>query len=170
VSGRSESEPIGEQLIQNMVEYAADWKPVPNRKALYVGGSAGETYLRSVGIAPAAYPGGNLSFEQVLIVGPGGGPKLAKNAAEIAAWLNAGGHLLALGLDEADVNAFLPFKVRMKREEYISASFESSGAGTLLVGIGPADVQRRSRYRRECQSACRLLPTYALAVREQNAG
>ena len=51
--------------------------------------------------------------------------------------------MLAVGLDEADANAFLPVPVRMKRAEHIATFFEPPGAQTPFAGIGPADVHNR---------------------------
>jgi hypothetical protein len=79
----------------------------------------------------------------VLIVGPGGGRQLASDAAAITKWLQAGGHLLAVGLDGADADAFLPFKVALKKGEHIAAYFEPPGRNSLLAGVGPADVHNR---------------------------
>jgi hypothetical protein len=77
-------------------------------------------------------------------VGTGGGEKLAANAAAIAEFLKAGGNLLALGLDQSEANAFLPFKVAMKKAEHIAAFFEPAGKDSLLAGVGPADVHNRA--------------------------
>jgi hypothetical protein len=99
----------------------------PRRKALYVGDAAGKSYLKEAGISPGSYEGGSLSADQVLIVGPDGGPKLAGHAAAIGAWLKAGGNILLIGSDEQEANAFLPMKVRMKKAEHISAFFEPPG-------------------------------------------
>ena len=101
VTGRTEQDPAAETLARNLVRYVAGWKPPPRRQALYVGDPAGRRYLEFSGIAVQSYDGGKLSPEQVLIVATGGGRKLADNAAAIADFLKAGGHLLALGLDEA---------------------------------------------------------------------
>ena len=46
-------------------------------------------------------------------------------------------------MDQTDAEALLPFKVSLKRAEHIAAFFESRGVGTLLAGIGPADVHNR---------------------------
>ena len=75
----------------------------PSRQALYVGDPAGKSHLEKAGVSVGPYEGGKLSPDQVLIVGPGGGQQLAAHAAAIAEWLKAGGHLLAIGLDQADV-------------------------------------------------------------------
>ena len=45
---------------------------------------------------------------------------LVADTAGIAKWLSSGGHLLALGLDEADT-AFLPTVVMLKKAEHIAA-------------------------------------------------
>ena len=39
--------------------------------------------------------------------------------------------------------SFLPVKVQMKRAEHLAAFFDPLGAGSLLAGIGPADVHNR---------------------------
>jgi len=79
----------------------------------------------------------------VLVVGAGGGKTLAANAAAIAGFVKAGGHLLALGLDQAEANAFLPFRVSMKQAEHIASYFEPPHDGSLLAGVGSADVHNR---------------------------
>ncbi|MCX5670883.1 MAG: hypothetical protein NTU94_06130 [Planctomycetota bacterium] len=141
-TGRTENDPAADRLAGNILEYASVWKPAPNRKALYVGDPAGKSHLEKAGVAVGAYEGGNLSADQVLVVGPGGGPKLAASAAAVGDWLKAGGRLLAIGLDEADAGA-LPVKVSMKKAEHISACFEPRGMDSPLAGIGPADVHNR---------------------------
>ena len=72
----------------------------------------------------------------------GGGWNLADSAA-IAEFLKAGGHLLCLGLDEEEANAFLPFKVGMTKAEHIASFFEPPPASSLLSGVAPADVHNR---------------------------
>jgi len=143
VTGRTERDPAAESLARNILEYVAAWKAAPSRKALYVGDPAGKSHLESAGVSLGSYEGGKLAADQVLVVGPGGGQSLSANAAAIADWLKAGGHLLAIGLDEENANAFLPFKVRMKKAEHIAACFEPFGIKSLLAGIGPADVHNR---------------------------
>ena len=143
VTGRTEMDPAAETLTRNIVQYVSAWQPAPKRKALYVGDPDGKRHLEFAGIAPGPYDGGDLSADQVLVVGHGGGQELAGSAAAIADFLKAGGNLLALGLDEADANAFLPFEVSMKEEEHIASFFEPFGKDSLLVGVGPADVHNR---------------------------
>jgi len=143
VTGRSESDPAAWTLARNILSYVSTWKPAPARNALYAGDPAGLAYLTSAGVAAGVYKGGDLSADQVLIVGPDGGQQLASDASSIGAWLQRGGHLLAIGLDEAGANAFLPFQVHMKRAEHIAAFFKPFSRGSLLSGIGPADVYSR---------------------------
>jgi len=144
VTGRTEQDPAAETLARNIMEYVAAWKPAPRRQAIYVGDPAGKRHLEFAGIRVESYAGGRLSGDQVLVVGAGGGQKLAGNAAAVAEFLKAGGNLLALGLDEAEANAFLPFKVSMKQAEHIAAFFEPAATGSLLAGVGPADVHNRA--------------------------
>ena len=143
VTGRSEGDPAAETLTRNMLQYVAAWRPAPDRRALYAGDPAGRRYFEAAGLRVASYDGGALPADHVLVVGPGGGPQLAPSAATIGSWLEAGGNLLAIGLDEAGANAFLPSRVSMKREEHICAAFESLGADLLLAGVSPADTMNR---------------------------
>jgi len=169
VTGRSESDPAAETLTRNILQYVSSWKPAPNRKALYVGDPAGKRHLESAGIALGSYEGGNLSADQVLVVGSGGGKKLAGNAAAVADFLKAGGNLLALGLDEQEANASLPLKVRMSNEEHIASFFEPPGANSLLMGVGPADVHNRDPRELPLVSAGAVVIGDGVLARAQNA-
>ncbi len=146
VTGRTESDPAAETLARNMLDYVSAWKPAPRRKAVYVGDPAGKNHLEFAGISLSPYKGGKPADDEVLVVGPGGGRDLAKDAGAIAEWLAAnlrsapGGHVLALGLGQQEANAFLPMKVEMNSEEHIATYFEAFGLDSLLAGVGPADV------------------------------
>ncbi len=144
VTGRTESDPAAEKLVRNILDYASTWKPAPSRTVLYAGEAAGKSYLESLGLTLGTYSGKSLSSDQVVVVGPGGGSKLATHSADVADWLKGGGNLLALGLEEKDANAFLPFKVGMKKAEHIAAYFETQGGNSILAGLGPADVHNRA--------------------------
>ncbi|MCX6380375.1 MAG: hypothetical protein NT023_13020 [Armatimonadetes bacterium] len=143
VSGRTESDPAGEILAHNILSYVSSWKPTPVREALYVGEAAGKAYLEASGVRLRAYQGGNIAQSQALIVAQGGGEILAQNKTALSAWLTGGGHLLALGLDEANANAFLPFTLHTKRAEHIGGYFDAAGANSLFAGVSPADVHNR---------------------------
>jgi hypothetical protein len=97
----------------------------------------------AAGLSPDDFAKDRLSADRVLIIGPGGGKKLAGDAAAIAKWLKEEGHVLAIGLDEAEAKAFLPCKVEMKKGEHIATYFEPPSRNSLLAGIGPADVHNR---------------------------
>jgi hypothetical protein len=143
VTSRTETDPAADTLARKILHYVANWKPSPMCTVLYSGESAGLTYLASAGVRAGTYSGGKLSADQVLMVGPGGGKQLAPDAADIGEWLKSGGHVLALGLDEGEINAFLPMKVSTVTREHIAAYFEPFGAGSLLVGVSPAEVHNR---------------------------
>jgi hypothetical protein len=143
VTGRTEGDPAADRLARNILACVSAWKPEPQRQAVYAGDPAGRRYLKAAGVVLAAEGDDRLTSDRVLIVGPGGGEKLAGRASQVRDWLNAGGHMLAVGLDEANANACLPVPVRMKREEHIATFFEPSGPGSPLAGIGPADVHNR---------------------------
>ena len=143
VTGRTESEPAAEILARNILRYITDWKPGPRRKAVYTGAPAGGAFLESVGAPVRAYDGARLSMDEVLVLGPGGGRAFAKDATALGDFLKSGGNVLAIGLDHNDVVVLPPIEVTMKRAEHIASFFEPYGAGSLLAGIGPADVHNR---------------------------
>src|SRR5262249_4048451 len=119
VTGRTEQDPAADALTRNLLRYVAAWEPPPRRHALYVGAPAGKSHLETAGLSPAAYARERLAADAVLIVGPGGGQQLAGDMPALGKWLRAGGHLLALGLDEGEAAAFLPFKVALQKQEHI---------------------------------------------------
>lgn len=143
VTGRTETDPAAEALVRNLFRYVEGWKRASPRKGVYVGEPNGRAYLEKIKV-PLATGEETLSpLEHVLIVGPGGGKQMAPKAEAVAAFLKAGGHVLALGLEEQEANSFLPAKVAMRRQEHISTFFEPLGMDSLLEGIGPADVHNR---------------------------
>jgi hypothetical protein len=147
VTGRTEDDPAATRLVRNILSYVSlGTRPSPpssSRPAVYVGDEPGRRYLTFAGVAAGSYDGGVLSPDQVLIVATGGGKKLAANKVAVADFLKAGGHLLALGLDQTEANTFLPFKVDTKKAEHIAAYFEPPAANSFLAGIAPADVHNR---------------------------
>lgn len=143
VTGRTENDPAGDALARNIFGYVSTWKPRPIRAALYAGDPRGKTHLQLAGFTVDAYRKEALTADRVLIVGPGGGKQLAGDAVVIGQWLKTGGHLLAIGLNEADAKAFLPGHVKMKEQEHIAAHFDPLGRASMFAGIGPADVHNR---------------------------
>jgi hypothetical protein len=143
VTGRTESDPAAARLARNILEYACNWKPARRRSAAYIGDAGGKAHLESAGVSAAIYDGGRLLPDQVLVVGPGGGQSLTGRASAVTDWLNAGGNLLAIGIDQSDADILLPFKVSMKTAEHISTFFEPFAGNSLLAGVSPADVHNR---------------------------
>ncbi|MGD0090355.1 MAG: hypothetical protein ABSE73_10595 [Planctomycetota bacterium] len=143
VSNREEPEPAAQALMRNMLEYVDKWQPAVERTARYIGDAAGKAHLEKSGIAAAAYKGGALTKDDVLIVGPGVGQGLTGHAAAIGEFLKQGGHVLALGLAEQEANSFLPFKVAMKKDEHFAAYFPAQEGKSLFAGINPAGLHSR---------------------------
>jgi beta-galactosidase len=143
VNGRTETDPAAAALARNILDYAAGWKAAVARNVVYAGDPAGRRYLQSAGVAAAAYAGGGLSDGQGLVVGPGGGRELSASAAALASWVRGGGHVLAIGLDQEEANAFLPFHVATVNKEHIAQYFEPFGADSPFAGISPAEVHNR---------------------------
>jgi beta-galactosidase len=143
VTRRTESEPSAETLVQNIFRHVSAWKPPLSRKVTYAGKAAGKNHLESAGITVGSYDGGNLSPDQILVIGRGGAEKLRNHSTAIASFVKAGGNLLGIGLHPAETDQLLPFKVTMKSAEHIASFFEPPDAASLLAGVGPADVHNR---------------------------
>src|SRR5438876_813662 len=82
------------------------WKPSATRKVLYAGDPEGKRHLEAAGLTVDDYDGKELPVDRLLIVGPGGGRKLAGDPIATIKWLADGGHLLGIGLDQDDVEAW----------------------------------------------------------------
>jgi beta-galactosidase/beta-glucuronidase len=143
VTGRTAPEPVADRLVRHLLRYVSTWKPRPSRKAFYVGTPAGKKHLAAAGLSLGVYTKKDLTPDRVLVVGAGGGQRLAADASAIGRWLQEGGHLLALGLDGADAKVLLPFQVELKKREHIAVYFAAPGRNSPLAGIGPADVHNR---------------------------
>ncbi|HEY5913760.1 MAG TPA: glycoside hydrolase family 2 TIM barrel-domain containing protein [Verrucomicrobiae bacterium] len=143
VTGRTESDPAAETLARNLVRYAATWRPALRRQVVYAGDPSERKELELAGFSPRAYETGKLSQNDVLVVGPGGGKQLASDSSAIAEFTKTGGNILALGLDEEEAKAFLPFEVKMKGAEHIAAFFPPFSRNSPLAGVAPADVLNR---------------------------
>jgi hypothetical protein len=142
VTERTQRDPAAQRLANNTIRYVSAYSPGPRRSLVYVGNEAGRSHLESTGMRLDQFNGA-LDTGQVLVVTPGGGNQLAGHKEAITAWLKKGGHLLAVGLEAAEANAFMPLIVNTNKAEHISVVFESKGMESLLAGIGPADVNMR---------------------------
>jgi hypothetical protein len=143
VSGRTESDPVAESLVHNLLAYAAEWQPHARREAIYAGEPAGKKYLEDAGLSVRNYEGEKIPLDKVLLLGPGAGNLLKQAASFIAEFLEAGGGVLAIGLDQHDADVVFPERIRMRRAEHINAFFEPPRFRSLLAGVAPADVHNR---------------------------
>jgi beta-galactosidase len=142
VTRRTENDPVAETLTRNILRYIANWKPAPTHTAVYIGDPAGQRHLESAGFAIENYAG-KLSPRQVLVVGSDA-REIAQNKSNFRDWLKNGGQILALGLDQQNVDALLvPKAATFTKAEHISTYFGPNGVNSLLRGIGPADVHNR---------------------------
>jgi len=152
VTGRTENDPAAMRLAGNILDYVATWKPGPRRKLLYAGEAAGKDHLIQAGFVPADYRGGPLAADQVLAVGPGAGEALAAQSKPIADWLGAGGRLLAVGLEQDEINRFLPLKVKTRNAEYVCGDpLPPQAMGSPLAGIAPAELYVRPYEKNVCE-------------------
>ena len=143
VTGRTEDEPAARRLVANILEYVDSYAPSPARRALYAGAPEGMDHLKAAQADVELYDGQPLSDERVLVLGPGAAEALGSRAGQVAAWVRAGGRVLALGLSQADAGAALSLGVQMEEKEHVSSFFEPPGADSILAGVGCSDVMTR---------------------------
>jgi len=142
VTGRTETDPAARTLATNLLDYVSTWKPQPPREAFYAGVPAGREHLEAAGFLLRAYDAGKIQKNSVLILGPDS-RTFADHKDAIGTFLEAGGHVLAIGLAQEDVDVVLPARVLMTQAEHISAFFDPPAMGSPLAGVGPADVHNR---------------------------
>ncbi len=143
VTGRTEQDPAAETLADNILRYVEAWRPTARRTAVYAGEPAGLAWLKACGVEASSFQGEPPKADQVLVVGPGGGREVAAQAATIKEWIKAGGRVLALGLDQAEANSFLPMQITMQPAEHIATTFPPFSVESPLAGVAPADVHNR---------------------------
>jgi beta-galactosidase len=143
VTARTEDDPAAQILAGNILRYVDSWRPAPTRTAVYAGDEAGQRWLTNAGVNTVSFQGRPPASDQVLVVAPGGGQELAHAGSPVTDWIRAGGPVLAIGLDEAEANSFLPTPVKMQKAEHIAAHLTPANAGSLLAGVSPADLHNR---------------------------
>jgi hypothetical protein len=143
VTGRTEPDPAAETLARNLLRHVASWTPPTRGRSFYVGEPAGRAGLESLGFKLADLGDGMPTGPDLLVVGPGGGRELARQADALRDWQATGGRLLALALEGDDLAACPGAHATVRRAEHISTGFAPSGYATLLRGVGPADVHIR---------------------------
>jgi beta-galactosidase len=143
VTARTEDDPAAQTLAGNILRYIDAWQPAPLRTAVYAGDPAGQAWLETAGIKTLAFAGQPPASDQVLVVAPGGGQELTRGGSAVTDWIRAGGQVLAIGLDEAEVSAFLPTQVRMQKVEHIATHFAPFSMSSPLAGVSSADVHNR---------------------------
>ena len=142
VTGRTETDPAAQTLVANLLDYVGVWRPQRQPEAFYAGAAAGRAHLEAAGFALHTCDESETRKDAVLVLGPDS-RSLAQHRDAIDAFLEEDGHLLALDLTQADVDAVLPGRVSMTQAEHISTFFDPPTMDSPLAGIGPADVHNR---------------------------
>jgi hypothetical protein len=145
VTGRSESDPAAEMLIWNLLRYVASWRSSATRRAVYVGDARGKEWLTSAGIDAAAFDGGKLAADDhLLIVGPASAEALANGKESLVRFLDAGGQVLAIDVDQKEAAQLGSLGIRLTKAEHIGALVPLAGLDSPFAGVGSADVLIRS--------------------------
>ena len=143
LTSRTQPDPAAQTLARNLLQYAASWKPAQPRTAVYLGSQLGKSHLESLGL-PIAPLADNLSPDNhLLILAPTDASELAPRAKAIAHFIEQGGHVLGLGLDQTAADA-LSLHLTLQPREHIAATFAAPPSDSPFVGISPADAFSRS--------------------------
>jgi hypothetical protein len=143
VTGRGERDPAAETLARNLLAYAAHPTPRRPRRPVYAGDRAGRKRLETLGFSVSPWTGGRLSEDQVLILGPGGARQWSMSDADAREWFDAGGELLAIGLDQEEIDRIPWLTATVRIGEHLSTGLPTFNHGSRLAGIGPADLHIR---------------------------
>jgi beta-galactosidase len=138
VTGRTEVDPAADTIVHNLLRHVAAWKPPARRKMLYVGEEAGRKHFDA-----SAYDGGEITPDQVLVVGPDAARRLAGHRAAVARFLQSGGRALAIGVGPDEVALLAP-NAKTRQAEFINSVFAPPPHTSMLAGIGPADAHQRA--------------------------
>lgn len=144
VTGRTELEPAAERLLRNVLRHVVELQPRAQRQAFYAGDPKGKAHLESIGVRTETLAVDRLGPGHVLIAGRGSAAVLRQGRAGLAHWLQSGGHLLAVGLDQEELGLWLPWLVSTQPGEHIAARLAPFEQGSLLAGVGSADVHNRA--------------------------
>ncbi len=140
VTGRTDEDPAALIITKNLLEYVATWRPRPRRHVTYAGNQQLKAHLESAGIRIRSFADGELANDDLLAVGRGGWKELAAKKEAVSNWLQAGGRLIAFGLEEETVDSFFPGQFKLRQQEHIGAFFASATVRSPFCGIGPSDV------------------------------
>ncbi len=144
VTGRTEGEPAAAILVSNLLRYVDQWEPRRARRMFYVGGSVGRQHLGRCGFDLPADNGIGLSTNDLLVLSLGAEVEKTLTRADVATFIQAGGQVLALGLEQGSIEPFSPRSVEIKTTEYIAGYFEPFLWRTPFCGVSPGDVHNRS--------------------------
>jgi hypothetical protein len=143
VTGRTEAEPVAERLTRNLLQHLSEWKPQAPRTLLFLGGSAGKRHLERAGFNVSDFTGDESTGDHLLVIASGNRAELERNKDAMTRWLEKGGRVLALGLDQQDANAALPMRIQFKMAEHIATFFPPPPIDSPFAGISPADLHNR---------------------------
>lgn len=143
VTGRTETDPIADELATRILNYAGEWKPRPKFRVVYAGEPAGRQFLESIGVKAKGFAADDLSSDLLLVAGPGAAAVLAPHAQLVQSQCSAGG-VISVGLDEREMASFLPFFVGARQAEHIASTFDPPHSNSPIAYIGPADVMNRA--------------------------
>jgi hypothetical protein len=142
VTGRTETDPAADQLVRNCLRRVAEFEPSPTRRVAYAGEAAGFEHLSRAGYAPRDFgQGGRYSPGDLFVLGPGAARAGPPSSSPRFARLNGNGaRVLAVGLGAEEGRAVLSVMLETRPAEHIGTIFPPPTFGSLLAGIGPADV------------------------------
>ncbi|MCX7818704.1 MAG: hypothetical protein N2652_05785 [Kiritimatiellae bacterium] len=142
VAHRTSPEPVAEDLVRRLLRHLQSAPAASARRVLYAGDDRGATLLRDLGVDAAPLPSAvEPSASLLLVAGPGARPPQKLQEA-----VEAGAHVLALGLDAELLRAWAPGLDARPSAPVSRAEFgDDVGAEPLLRGISPAELYWRTR-------------------------
>jgi hypothetical protein len=136
---RSEPEPVADRVVTRLLAYLETAPSRVTRPVLYCGDERGRAVLTALGVAFGPGPDQVLTPGALLVAGPGSVPP--KGALEAVA---AGGALLCLGLNAAELAAWLP-EGPAATDQKAEARPLGETLPEVFAGLSEAELQWRTR-------------------------
>jgi hypothetical protein len=136
---RSEPEPVADRLLTRLLTYLETAPARTTRPVLYRGDERGRAVLAALGVSFAPCPDQVRTPGALLVAGPGSTPP--KGALEV---VGAGGALLCLGLNAAELAAWLPDGPAAVAAK-VEAQRLDDPLPEVFAGLSDAELQWRTR-------------------------
>ncbi|MBI5691697.1 MAG: hypothetical protein HZC55_16560 [Verrucomicrobia bacterium] len=143
VTGRTEPDPVADQLVRNLLSHVGAVDGGGRRAAAYAGEQAGRDFLVAAGFSLAEGSLPSRPADAVWVLGPGAAQIPGIDRQVLDDFVSQGGRVVSLGLPAGDLRALWP-SVRTEPAEHLAPKFKAGDGGPWLAGLGPGEFHHRA--------------------------